>query len=355
MAELLVYGSYGYNGRLISEEAVERGLEPILAGRDGEALSEQASELDRPYRAFDLSDPDAVAEELSDVDCVLNCAGPFSNTADELVEACLQSGTDYVDFTGEIPVIERVKRREEEAIEAGITLFPATGLSSVPMDCLAAHLVERLPEATYLALGAETFRPPSVGSITALIEGIDDGGAIRNEGRLEYVPAGWKSRRIDFGRGPRPAVTMPLGDVSTAYYTTGIPNIEVYVFAPPPARLLLRSHRFVAPLLAAEPVRESLKRVAQVVREGPSKRARERGSTYFWGEARTEGGERVVSRLRMSDPYVVTGAAALAVTERVLGGEVGDGYQTPAGAFGPEFVLGIDEAAGFFDEDGDSQ
>ncbi len=349
MATLLIYGSYGYNGRLIAEEAADRGMEPVLAGRDREALVQQASDLGLEHRRFDLSETAAAADELSDVDCVLNCAGPFSNTADELVEACIESGTDYVDITGEIPVIERVRRRSDDAEEAGVTLFPAAALSSVPMDCLAAHLVERLPEATRLALGAETFRPPSVGSVTTLLEGLEDGGAIRNEGRLEHVPAGWKSRRIDFGRGSRPAVTMPLGDVSTAHYTTGVPNVEVYVFAPPPARLALRAHRYVAPLLATGPVRESMKRVAQVVREGPSKRARKRGSTYFWGEATDDEGERVVSRLKMSDPYVVTGACALAVTERVLDGETEPGYRTPAGAFGPEFVLGIDEAEGFFD------
>ncbi|MCH7661404.1 MAG: saccharopine dehydrogenase NADP-binding domain-containing protein [Euryarchaeota archaeon] len=353
MSELLLYGSYGYNGRLIAEEAADRGLEPILAGRDGDRLAEQATELGLDYRQFDLASISPVVEELAGVDCVLNCAGPFSNTADTLVEACIESETDYVDITGEIPVIERIKRRDEEAEEAGITLFPAAGLSSVPMDCLGAHLVERLPEATHLALGAETFRPPSVGSITTLLEGLEDGGAVRNEGRLEHVPAGWKSRRIDFGRGARPAVTMPLGEVSTSYYTTGVPNIEVYTFAPPPSRLALRAHRYVAPLLATTPVREGLKRLAQIAREGPSKRARERGSTYFWGEARADG-ERAVSRLRMSDPYVVTGACGLAVAERVLDGDVAAGYQTPGRAFGPEFVLGIDEAEGFFDEDGPS-
>lgn len=349
MATLLIYGSYGYNGRLISEEAADRGLEPVLAGRDREALVTQAADLGLEHRRFDLSDPAVVAEELADVDCVLNCAGPFSNTADELVEACIESETDYVDLTGEIPVIERIRRRNDDAEDAGITLFPAAALSSVPMDCLAAHLVERLPDATDLALGAETFRPPSVGSITTLLEGLEDGGAIRDEGRLVHVPAGWKSRRIDFGRGTRPAVTMPLGDVSTSHYTTGVPNVEVYVFAPPPARLALKAHRYVAPLLATDPVREGLKRLAQVLREGPSKRARERGTTYFWGEA-SNGDERIVSRLRMSDPYVVTGACALAVAERVLDGEVGAGYRTPAGEFGPEFVLDIDDAEGFFDE-----
>ncbi|CAM4496393.1 MAG: hypothetical protein LEGION0403_FIIPPAGN_01689 [Legionella sp.] len=37
-----------------------------------------------------------------------------------------------------------------------------------------------------------------------------------------------KTRFIDFGKGEKLATTIPWGDVSTAFYTTGIPNIEVY-------------------------------------------------------------------------------------------------------------------------------
>ena len=350
MPSLLLYGSYGFVGDLVAREAVSRGVDPILAGRDREELADQAAALERPTRRFDLSRPPTVASELDDVDCVLNCAGPFSNTAGALVAGCLQSGTDYVDITGEIPVIEEVHGWDGVAADAGVTLLPSAGFSSVPMDCLAAHLAGRVPEADALALGADSFRVPSVGSIKTVIEGADTGGAVYRDGRLAHVPAAWRTRNIDFGRGTRPAVTMPLGDVSTAHYTTGIPDVETYAMVPPPARLALDAHRYVAPLIAATPVRWTLKRLAELVREGPSERARERGSAYVWGEAHTDDGERAVSRLRTPDPYVVTVDAAVTAAERVLAGDAGAGFRTPAGAFGPEFVLELDGVEGFFDE-----
>lgn len=349
MSSILCYGSYGFVGGLIAREAIDRDVDLLLAGRDREQVAEQVDELGRPGRRFDLEDPATVADALEDVDCVLNCAGPFSNTAEPLVEGCLRSGTDYVDITGEIPVIERIHDRNPEATNVGVTLLPAAGFSTVPMDCLAAHLADQLPDATSLALGVDSFRPPSIGTVRTVIEGIDTGGAVRRDGRLTSVPTAWRTRRIDFGRGSRPAVTMPMGDVSTTYYTTGIPNVEMYAVMPQPARAALRLHRYFAPALAATPIQWTLKQLAGLVREGPSEQSRERGSAYIWGEARTNG-ERVVSRLRTPDPYVVTIDAAVTVAERVLAGDADDGFQTPAGAFGPEFILELDNVEGFFDD-----
>ncbi|WP_306054386.1 saccharopine dehydrogenase family protein [Natronococcus wangiae] len=351
MPTLLCYGSYGFVGDLIAREAIDRDVNLVLAGRDGDRLSEQVDELDRPGRRFDLDDPETVADALEDVDCVLNCAGPFSNTAEPLVDGCLRSGTDYVDITGEIPVIESIHDRDEEAVDADVTLLPSAGLSTVPMDCLAAHLAERLPDATSLALGVDSFRPPSIGTVRTVIEGADTGGAIRRDGRLEPVPTAWRTREIDFGRGARPAVTMPMGDVSTAHYTTGIPNVEVYAVMPEPARTALRLHRYLAPAFELTPVEWTLKKLAGFVREGPGEWSRERGSAYIWGEARTDGDdERVVSRLQTPDPYIVTVNAAVATAERVLAGDADSGFQTPAGAFGADFVLELDGVEGFFDE-----
>ncbi|AEH35330.1 saccharopine dehydrogenase family protein [Halopiger xanaduensis] len=371
MPSVLLYGSYGFVGNLMAREAIDRiedgdaDFDLLLAGRNGDRLREQVDDLERPGYRFALEDPDTVAEALerAEADCVLNCAGPFSNTAGPLVEGCVRTGTDYVDITGEIPVIESIADRDADGADAGVTLLPAAAFSAVPMDCLAAHLVDRLPEATTLAMGVDSLRPPSIGTVRTLIEGFEDGGAVYRDGRLEHVPTAWRTRRIDFGRGERPAVTMPTGDVSTAHYTTGVPNVAVYALMPQPARLALKSHRYLAPLLEPTPVREGLKWFAGLVREGPSSRSRKRGSTYVWGEARVEddGGEfggdesgepteRVVSRLQTPDAYVVTVEAALAATERVLAGDAEDGFQTPAGAFGPEFVLALEGVEGFFDE-----
>ncbi|TYL39493.1 saccharopine dehydrogenase [Natronococcus pandeyae] len=351
MPTLLCYGSYGFVGDLIAREAIDRDVDLLLAGRDGDQLAEQVDELGCPGRRFDLEDSETVADALEDVDCVLNCAGPFSNTAEPLVEGCLESGTDYVDITGEIPVIESIYDRDEEAKDADVTLLPAAGFSTVPLDCLAAHLADRLPEATDLALGVDSFRPPSIGTVRTVIEGADTGGAIRRDGRLERVPTAWRTREIDFGRGTRPAVTMPMGDVSTAHYTTGIPNVEVYALMPEPARTALKLHRYLAPVLGLTPVQWTLKQLAGLVREGPAEWSRERGSAYIWGEARTgDDDERVVSRLRTPDAYVVTVNAAVETAERVLDGEADSAFQTPAGAFGADFVLELEGVEGFFDE-----
>lgn len=353
MSSVLVYGSYGFVGSLVAEEAIDRGLEVVLAGRDREELTAQVDDLERPGRRFDLEEPDVVTEAVdgAGADCVLNCAGPFSNTADPFVEACIRTGTDYVDITGEIPVIEGIAARDEAAREAGVTLLPAAAFSAVAMDCLAAHLTDRLPEADALALGVHSLRPPSIGTVRTVLEGAEDGGAVYRNGRLETVPAAWKTRRIDFGRGERPAVTVPMGDVSTAHYTTGVETVSVYAMVPQPARLALRSHRYVAPVVASTPVREGLKRLAGVVREGPASWSRTRGSASLWGEARDEsGGERVVSRLQTPDPYVLTPDAAVAAAERVLDDETDPGYRTPAGAFGADFVLDLEGVSGFFDE-----
>jgi len=61
-------------------------------------------------------------------------------------------------------------------------------------------------------------------------------------------PAAWRVRRLDFGDGRvRAAMTIPWGDVSTAYYSTGIPDVEVYTAAPAAARFTAWLSRYLAP------------------------------------------------------------------------------------------------------------
>ena len=146
----LVYGAYGYTGELVAREAVARDLDPVLAGRRPAPLDELATELDCDRRAFAV---DEAATNLDGIDCVLNCAGPFVETAGPMVDACLATDTDYLDVTGEIEVFEALASRDGEATDAGITLLPGVGFDVVPTDCLAAHLATRLPEATHLRLG----------------------------------------------------------------------------------------------------------------------------------------------------------------------------------------------------------
>jgi short subunit dehydrogenase-like uncharacterized protein len=336
---LLVYGAYGYTGELIARRAVSGGDRPILAGRSAEPLRDLADELDCPTRRFGV---ESAAESLDDVDAVLNCAGPFARTADPIVEACLRTGTDYLDITGELGVFESLADRHAEAESADVTLLPGVGFDVVPTDCLARHLADRLPDAQELSLGFSAEGTFSGGTLKTAVSQLGSGGVVRRDGRLVRVPADWKTRQIDFGRGyGETAVTLPWGDVSTAYRTTGIPTVEVFGALPRTARWLLSLATYLGPVLSAEPVVEGLQRLIDARVDGPSERERESGEVYVWGEARTAAGERAVSRLRTPHTYELTVTGALAAVERTLAGDAPAGYTTPGLAFGADFVTGL--------------
>src|SRR5688572_29614883 len=142
-ADFLLYGSYGYTGRLIAERARELGLTPLLAGRDASQLQAQAAELGLPHRAFGLDDAAALDAALRETRVVLHAAGPFSRTARPMIEACLRAGAHYLDITGEIGVFEMVAAQDARAKAAGAMLLPGAGFDVVPSDCLAAHLKRR--------------------------------------------------------------------------------------------------------------------------------------------------------------------------------------------------------------------
>lgn len=339
---LLIYGSYGYTGSLIADTAVKRGLEPTLAGRDAERVERQALDLGCDHRTFSLEHPEVTRSEVADFDAVLNCAGPFSETARPLATACMRTGTDYLDIAGEIDVLESMAGQDEAAHEAGITLLPAVGFDTVPTDCLAAHLHDRLPSATHLVLAIDGLGTFSPGTIKSIVEGLSLPGAVREDERIRSVPLAWKTRRIDFGRGAKAAVTIPWGDISTAYHATGIPNVETYAAVPESAVRMLRWSRPLTPVVASDPVQDALKWVADVAVSGPTPDERAGSLTRIWGEVTDDEGGRAVSRLRTPDTYDLTAQTAVESARRVLEGEVEEGFQTPASAFGPDFVLEFD-------------
>jgi short subunit dehydrogenase-like uncharacterized protein len=259
-----------------------------------------------------------------------------------MADGCLRAKAHYLDINGEIEVFERLAARDAEARAAGVMLLPGVGFDVVPSDCLAAHLKRRLPSATHLVLAFHSVGGLSRGTATTMIENFHRGGLIRRRGVLTPVPAAWKTRRVDFGRGPRTVVSIPWGDVATAYYSTGIPNIGVYTTTTSPVLLVMRASRLLRPLLASSAVQSFLKRRVRAGAPGPTAAQRARGRTVFWGEVTDEAGGRAESRLHGPEGYTLTMLTALAAVEKVLAGSAPAGFQTPSKAYGPEFVLAIE-------------
>jgi short subunit dehydrogenase-like uncharacterized protein len=338
---VLIYGANGYTGALIARRAAARGTAAVLAGRRAEPVAALAAEVGLPHRVFGLEEARAVGVGLQGITAVLNCAGPFSRTAAPLVGACLGARVHYLDITGEIDVLEACAQRDGEARAAGITVLPGAGFDVVPSDCLAAHVAHRLPSATHLTLAFEAGTRMSRGTALTAIENAHGGGMIRRQGALKRVPSGWRTRRIDFGDGARPAITIPWGDVATAYHTTGIGNVEVYVSAPLAARAGMRLARGLGPVLASGIVKRALAARARKGPPGPTAPERARRRSRLWAEARDDEGRAARARLVTPEAYELTSMTALDLAERAARGELPPGFQTPARACGRDYILGF--------------
>jgi len=336
----MIYGANGYTGALIARTAVAQGMKPILAGRRKEEIHTLANELGLESRVFPLNEPDQVKSGLREIDVVLHCAGPFSATSAPMIEGCLAVGTHYLDITGEISVFENIHapQQAKRAADAGVVLCPGVGFDVIPTDCVALKLKELLPNATHLSLGFDSDSGISPGTFKTMIQGLGGSSSERRDGIISEVHLGKKSRTIDFGRGPKTAMAIPWGDVSTAFHTTGIPNVDTWIPMPSYKIAGARSLKWFRPLLATSTIQQIMhKRVDRSV-NGPDELARRISPAYIWGEARNAGGEIRTVRIQTANVYSLTVFGSLAVVSRLLDMNVSGGSYTPATLFEAKLI-----------------
>ena len=337
---LLIYGATGYTGRLVTDAALALGLRPVLSGRDERRVAACAAARGLEHRAAALTDDERLTAALRDIVVVVHAAGPFSATSRPMIDACLHTGTHYLDLTGEIPVIEGLVGMNAAARRRRIMVMPAVGFDVVPSDCLAAHVARRLPQASHLMIGLSGLRFATRGSAKTLVEHAGVGVVVRRDGALHAVSPGALSRTFDYGAGPRPSVNISWGDVSSAFYTTGIPNIEVYFEATPLLSGMLLASRHFGWLLRTAPWQSWLKACADLLPVGQSATERAQTGMVLVAEAVIETTRRrVCARLRTPEAYTFTGSTAAAIAQRVLRGDLEVGFQTPARVYGADFVL----------------
>jgi short subunit dehydrogenase-like uncharacterized protein len=340
----LLYGANGYTGELIARRAKTLGLNPILAGRTEAKVQPLAEELGMDYRIFPLEKPELVAEHLEGVAIVLHCAGPFMYTAEPMMRACLKKGVHYLDITGEISVFEMGAALGERAAKAEIMLMPGTGFDVVPTDCTARFLSEQLPDATHLQLAfASKGSRISRGTSMTMAESLGEGCAVRKNGKIIRQPLGHKGMKIDFSDDfSRFVMTIPWGDVSTAYYSTGIPNIETYTAVHPKTYRYLKWQKYFNWLLRLPAVRNYTKNQARSRPAGPSEEQRKNGRSFVWGKVTNAAGETRTACTEMPEGYSLTAITSLMIVQKVLSGDAPVGFQTPAKAYGADLILEVE-------------
>lgn len=338
----LLYGANGYTGELIARYADQYGLKPILAGRRKEVIEPLATKLGLAFLIFDLNDTDALLDALRKVKVVIHAAGPFSRTAKAMVEGCLLTGTHYLDINGDISVFEFIKSYHERALKAGVMLLPGSGFDVVPTDCIALQLKKALPDADSLELAFATLGGGiSHGTALTMSEKIGEGGAIRKDGKIVRAPLGAKGMTLDFNGKSIFVMSIPWGDVSTAYHTTGIPNIIAYTGMSKKVFSILKFQSLFNWLLRTKFVRSYLKSKIDSRAAGPTDQQRERAIAFVWGRVSNAKGKTASVSLQGPEGYTLTTHSALLITRKVLEGNVKPGFQTPGSAYGEDLILEV--------------
>jgi short subunit dehydrogenase-like uncharacterized protein len=337
--KIVIYGSYGYSGDLIVQECLKQGLWPHLSGRKAAPLKAQSLKYNLPFTCCELNDS-AFAPLVEENDVMVNCAGPFIHTAKQVIGTCVAKGTHYLDITGEYQVFEMAQKYHQKAKEKRVMILPGCGFDVVPSDCLALHLKTRLTDAINLQIAfAGMGAGMSRGTAKTMIEGMGGGGSVRKEGEIVKVSHTYRIKEIDFGPFKSKAVSIPWGDISTAYYSTGIPNITVFMAANQKIIRSLKLGDLFGFVLRWTWVKNLMKKKVEKRTSGPSVERRTKSRSYFWAEVSNDKGESKVSRLEVPDGYTLTAVCTTGILKKMLNGHFKSGFQTPSTAYGADFIL----------------
>lgn len=341
---IIVYGSYGYTGRLIIDELKKKSFHVILSGRKADSLQKQSTETGYPYEVVDISDSTALRNLLQKANLVLHCGGPFRFTAKQMVDACIETKTHYTDITGEWQVFELLAGYDEAAKQAGIQIMPGTGFDVVPSDCLALHLKNRLPSATHLQLAfAMVPGGMSRGTKKSMTESLGYGGIMRKNNELVPFTLGKDVLDLDFGKFTTKTTRIQWGDISTAWRSTGISTIEVFAGADEKAIKNLKMSNYLGWLLRKRWMKNFILKQIDKGKSGPSEHDLHNGRCYLRGVVWDEAGNIKTSLFNGPNAYLLTAKTAVLIAEKVMTGKFGSGYKTPAMQYSADFILEIND------------
>ena len=154
--DVVVYGATGYTGQLVAEYMAKRygdgsSVSWAIAGRSKEKLERVQEEYELPSDVTcivaDASDEDSLTSMAKQAKCLLTTVGPYTYYGEPLVKACAETGTDYVDLTGEVLWMKgMIERYSDAAKNSGARIVHSCGFDSIPFDLGVQFLQEKAKE-----------------------------------------------------------------------------------------------------------------------------------------------------------------------------------------------------------------
>ena len=347
MDKVGIYGAYGYTGRIIVDECLKKGIKPLLAGRNEEKLKAYAKQKGLEAEVIEVFEKEKIMAWLKGTKILIHCGGPFIHTAKEMVEACLKTDTHYLDITGEYQVFDLVQGYTDVAKDKGLMLMPGAGFDVVPSDCLASFLKSQLPSATHLQLAfVSKGGRLSRGTTKTMIENLGEPQTVRRNGRYEYQLMGSSTKEVDYGFFKQVSMGISWGDISSAFFSTGIPNIEVFSGTSKEQISKIKKMVKLSFLLKSKLVKNFLKGKIDKKPDGPSEKRRMEAKMLLWGKVSNDT-DSVEARLSTNNGYTLTAQTAVLIAEKILNHDFKTGYQTPSSAYGHALILEVEGSEGF--------
>ncbi len=314
---MLIYGAAGYTGKIIAARAKELHLDFEIAGRKHDKIKDLAVELEVPFHVFRVDDEEGWKEALADKQVLVNAAGPFKDTAEQAMSACLKAGVYYLDISAELDTYRLAEALDIKAKEANIQLMSGAGLF-VSYDALAFYVAGKVMNPQKLSVGFRHFGGFSRGSVISSKNIADLGILVRKNGEIIASPNSIP-KVFRFADYEEECLPTPLGGIILSYKSTGIPNIEEYFSLKLPAVGL--------PNLALGDLPD-----------GPTAEERAAGRNAISAEVIGENGEIFRAAVDAPSGYTLTPLSVIAIANRILNNDFKIGYQSPASAYGVSII-----------------
>lgn len=341
-----VLGATGFTGKLVLRALCQLGVRPLAAGRNPAKLEALAAELGGIDTFIaDVRQPQSLGELPRRCRVLVNCAGPFVDLGEPVVEAAMENHCHYLDTTGEQPFVRRVQEWHEQARESGVAVVPAHAFEIALADCGAALLAEGYREVASIEVTYATQFHASQGTKRTVLRMLGSEGFVYQDNRWLREPPGRVRRPVQLPPpwGRRTAVSFPGAEVATIPRHTRARNVRVFLALPPALAAGLALALPVIRVLAASPFAALAQALLGSGTEGPEEAVRAKDSFLIHiairgvrdGRARHE---RAVITGR--DPYGITAMLAAKAAIRMYEPTWSEaGVLAPAQAFPPREVL----------------
>jgi short subunit dehydrogenase-like uncharacterized protein len=299
---VVVFGAAGHTGQFVVSELDRRRLTPILCGRDAAKLNAVVeAHPGSETRVASVDDPASLDRAISGAKAVINCAGPFLDTAAPIIEAAIRARIHYLDVTAEQrAVLNTIERFADAARDAGVVIAPAMAFYGGLSDLLATAAMDDWQNADEIciAIALDSWKPTRGTRLTGM----------RNTGRrfvfsnnmLEFLPDPAPRRAWNFPApfGKQDVVGFGFSDIITTSRHLRTPEIHAFMNLAPITDL--RNPNTPEPVAADESGRSSQTFLVEVVaRRGKEER-------------------RVIAHGR--DIYAITAPIVVEAVERILDG-----------------------------------